>query len=114
CCTGFFAPGIDLQLVERCGLKPDIERTLVGFMGCSAAINALKLARHIVRSETGSRVLVLNLELCSLHLKETIDLEEILAFLLFGDGCAAALISADPIGARIDSFHAALVPHTAD
>ncbi|HEY4972229.1 MAG TPA: hypothetical protein VII41_01395, partial [Steroidobacteraceae bacterium] len=38
CCTGFFAPGIDLQLVERCGLKPDIERTFVGFMGCYAAI----------------------------------------------------------------------------
>ncbi len=114
CCTGFFAPGIDLQLVQRCGLNPDIERTLVGFMGCSAAINALKLARHIVRSEPGARVLALNLELCTLHLHETTDLEEILSFLLFGDGCAAALISADPVGARMSSFKAALVPDTAE
>jgi alpha-pyrone synthase len=114
CCTGFFAPGVDLQLVERCGLNPDIERTFVGFMGCSAAINALKLARHIVRSEPGARVLALNLELCTLHLHETRDLEEILSFLLFGDGCAAALISADPVGARMASFKAALVPDTAE
>ena len=114
CCTGFFAPGIDLQLVERCGLNSDIERTFVGFMGCYAAINALKLARHIVRSEPGARVLAINLELCTLHLRETTDLEEILSFLLFGDGCAAALISADQTGVRMDSFKAALVPDTAD
>jgi predicted naringenin-chalcone synthase len=114
CCTGFSAPGIDLELIGRCGLEPDIERTFVGFMGCYAAINALKLARHIVRSESDSRVIVMNLELCTLHLHETADLEEILSFLLFGDGCAAALISADPVGVRMDSFHAALVPGTTD
>jgi alpha-pyrone synthase len=114
CCTGLFAPGIDLQLVERCGLNSGIERTFVGFMGCYAAINALKLARHIVRSEPAARVLVLNLELCTLHLHETTDLEEILSFLLFGDGCAAALISADPVGVRMDSFKAALLPDTAE
>lgn len=111
-CTGFSAPGIDLSLVARCGLNPAIERTMVGFMGCYAAINALKLARHIVRSEPSARVLAVNLELCTLHLHETADLEEILSFLLFADGCAAALISADPVGVRIDSFHAALVPDT--
>jgi predicted naringenin-chalcone synthase len=113
-CTGLFAPGIDLELVRRCGLNPDIERTFVGFMGCYAAINALKLARHIVRSEEKSRVLVMNLELCTLHLHETAELDEILSFLLFGDGCAAALVSADPVGVRLDSFHAALVPDTAE
>ena len=111
-CTGFSAPGIDLALVERCGLPTKVERTMVGFMGCYAAINALKLARHIVRSEPKARVLALNLELCTLHLHETADLEEILSFLLFADGCAAALVSADPIGVEIKSFRAALVPGT--
>src|SRR5579859_5381354 len=86
-CTGFSAPGIDLALVERCGLPPSVERTMVGFMGCYAAINALKLARHIVRSDPGARVLAVNLELCTLHLRETADMEEILSFLLFADGC---------------------------
>jgi len=111
-CTGLAAPGIDLELIERCGLGPNVERTMVGFMGCYAAINALKLARHIVRSEPGARVLALNLELCTLHLHETDDLEQILSFLLFADGCAAALISADPVGVEIKSFRAALVPDT--
>jgi len=113
-CTGFSAPGLDLALVERCGLSPSVERTMVGFMGCYAAINALKLARHIVRSEPGARVLAVNLELCTLHLHETADMEEILSFLLFADGCAAALISADPKGVAMESFHAALVPDTSE
>ena len=63
--------------------------------------------------ESQVRVLAMNLELCTLHLHETTDLEEILSFLLFGDGCAAALISADPVGVRMASFKAALVPDTA-
>ena len=113
-CTGLSAPGIDLALVERCGLSPSVERTMVGFMGCYAAINALKLARHIVRSEPAARVLAVNLELCTLHLHETAELEEILSFLLFADGCAAALVSADRKGVAMESFHAALVPDTSE
>ena len=49
-CTGLSAPGVDLDIVRRCGLEPAVERTVIGFMGCYAAITALKLARHIVRS----------------------------------------------------------------
>jgi len=113
-CTGMSAPGLDLQLIERFALSPKIERSMIGFMGCYAAINALKLARHIIRSEPGAKVLAVNLELCTLHLHETQDVEEILSFLLFGDGCAAALISADPKGVEMESFHAALVPQTAE
>ncbi len=114
CCTGFSAPGLDLELIERCGLPSAVERTMIGFMGCYAAINALKLARHIVRSEPSARVLVINLELCTLHLKETADIEQVLTFLLFGDGCAACLVSADPVGLALDSFRAVLVPDTRD
>src|SRR5262245_50266744 len=110
CCTGFSSPGLDLQLIERCRLPSSVERTIIGFMGCSAAINALKMARHIVRSEPASRVLVLNLELCTLHLRETTDLEEMLGFLLFADGCAACLVTAEPQGVALDSFRAVLVP----
>ena len=112
CCTGFSAPGLDLELVERCRLPSSVERTMIGFMGCYAAINALKLARHIVRSEPAARVLILNLELCTLHLQETTNLEQVLSFLLFGDGCAACLVSAEPVGTALDSFRAVLAPGT--
>ena len=75
-------------------------------MGCFAAVNALKLARHIVRSEPRAKVLVVNLELSSLHLQEQWELEKMLSFLLFGDGCGACLVSAEPIGLALDRFHA--------
>lgn len=113
-CTGLSAPGLDLQLVEGLGLNPSVERTVVGFMGCYAAINALKLARHIVRSEPDAKVLVVSLELCSLHMQETEDIEQVLSFLVFGDGCAAALVSADPVGLSLDSFHADVASTFAD
>jgi predicted naringenin-chalcone synthase len=113
-CTGFSAPGLDLEVIERCGLSPSVERTMIGFMGCYAAINALKVARHIVRSEPEARVLVLNLELCTLHLQETTDLTQVLCFLLFADGCAACLVSAEPQGLALDSFRAVQLPDTWD
>ncbi len=111
-CTGLSAPGLDLELVERCGLHPSVERTVVGFMGCYAGINALKLSRHIIRSDPSARVLLLSLELCTLHLQETSDLEQVLSFLVFGDGAAASLITAEPVGLALDRFHAVLVPET--
>ena len=77
-----------------------------------AAISALKVARHIVRSEPASNVLILNLELCTLHLQETQSLEQILSFLVFADGAAASLISAAPAGLALDSFRAVVVPET--
>ncbi|MBP2312565.1 type III polyketide synthase [Azospirillum soli] len=109
-CTGFYAPGLDLQLVERFGLNASVERTIVGFMGCYAAMNALKLARHIVRSEPSANVLVVNLELCTLHLQETDDLEQVLSFLIFADGCASCLVSAEPEGIALEDFRATVVP----
>lgn len=112
-CTGFSAPGLDLRLIERLGLDPGIERTVVGFMGCSAAINALRAARHIVRSEPRARVLVLCLELCTLHLQETADLEQLLSFLIFADGCAAGLVSAEPRGLALHGSSSVVIPETA-
>ena len=113
-CTGQYAPGIDFDLMERCQLPNNVERTTIGFMGCYAAVNALKLARHIVRSQPNAHVLIVNIELCSLHLQETSDLQELLSYLLFSDGCAACLVTAEPVGIVLDSFHAAMVPGTRD
>jgi alpha-pyrone synthase len=112
CCTGLYAPGLDFEVVEHLGLSPEVERTMVGFMGCYAAINALKLARHIVRSDPKASVLMLNLELCTLHFQETQDLEQVLSFLVFADGAAASLVTANKQGFALDSFKAIMVPET--
>jgi alpha-pyrone synthase len=112
CCTGHYAPGLDFEIVDHLGLSPGVERTMVGFMGCYAAINALKLARHIVRSDPQANVLMVNLELCTLHFQETQNLEQVLSFLIFADGAAASLITAREQGLALDSFKAVMVPDT--
>jgi alpha-pyrone synthase len=112
CCTGLYAPGLDFEIVDHLGLSRDVERTMVGFMGCYAAINALKLARHIVRSDPSAGVLMVNLELCTLHFQETQELEQILSFLVFADGAAASLITAQEKGLALESFKAVMVPET--
>jgi predicted naringenin-chalcone synthase len=113
-CTGFVAPGVDQLIVETLGLDPGVERTSVGFMGCYAAVSGLRLAHHFVRSEPDARVLVVNLELCTLHFQEAAGLEQILAMLLFGDGCSAALVTAEESGIALVDFRAATIAQSAD
>lgn len=113
-CTGFIAPGLDQILAQRLGLRPDLQRLLVGFMGCCAAVPALRAAQAIVLADPAARVLVVNVELCTLHLQETTDLEAALSFLLFGDGAAAALVTAEPEGFRLDDFVSMAIPETGD
>ncbi len=109
-CTGFVAPGIDQIISTRLGLSPSVERLLIGFMGCYAAVAAMRTARHIVRSEPGARVLVLCVELSTLHLQATAEIEALLAMLQFGDGAAAALVTSTPGGFEIDTPFATTLP----
>lgn len=111
-CTGFVAPGIDQILCTRLGLDPGVERTLIGFMGCYAAVTALKAARHIVRSEPDACVLVVTVELSTLHLQASATLEPLLAMLQFGDGAAAALVEASGPGLALSAPFAATLPQS--
>jgi predicted naringenin-chalcone synthase len=111
-CTGLYAPGLDFEVVNYLGLNPSVERTMICFMGCYAAMNALKSAHHIIRSVPEAAVLVLNLELCSLHFQESHQLEQVLSFMVFADGCAASLVTAQKKGLSIDSFLALTIPST--
>jgi predicted naringenin-chalcone synthase len=113
-CTGFSAPGLDLQLTASLGLRPDVARTVIGFMGCSAAVPALRAADQAVRADPTARVLVINIELCSLHMRETDDVETALASMLFGDGCSAALVSADSSGLALGDFRSLILQDSAD
>ncbi len=112
-CTGFVAPGVDQIIAARLGLAPSVERTLIGFMGCYAAVTALKTARHIVRSQPGARVLVVTVELSTLHLQPDTTLEPLLAMLQFGDGAAAAIVEAQGAGLALGDPFAATLPDSA-
>jgi alpha-pyrone synthase len=112
-CTGFVAPGIDQIIARRLGLE-GVERTLIGFMGCYAAVCALRTAYHIARSEPRARVLAVTVELCSLHLQETQQLESLLAMLQFSDGAAAALVTSDPTGLEMSHLFSMQLEESAE
>ncbi|MES2055578.1 MAG: type III polyketide synthase [Pseudomonadota bacterium] len=109
-CTGFVAPGIDQIIARRIGLAPSVERLLIGFMGCYAAVAALRTARHIVRSDPAARVLVLCVELSTLHLQDVAEIEPLLAMLQFGDGAAAGLVTAEAGGFVLGDPFATTLP----
>ncbi|MEY4566143.1 MAG: hypothetical protein RLY14_1113 [Planctomycetota bacterium] len=95
-CTGFSAPGFDIDLIDQLGLSPQVARTHVGFMGCHGALNAMRVARSISNAEPQSRILVCATELCSLHYQYGFQPDQIIANALFADG-AAAMIIAPPL-----------------
>ena len=93
-CTGFYAPGPDYMLVRELGLKASTQRYHLGFMGCYAAMPALRTAKQFVEADPTAVVLVVSAELCSLHLRTSSDPDTIVASSLFSDGAAAGIVSA--------------------
>jgi predicted naringenin-chalcone synthase len=115
-CTGFIAPGISHHLIKELGLSPYVARVDIGFMGCHAAINALRVAASMVDADTSSKVLLVCTELCTLHGKYQPNAEQEVANSLFGDGSAAAIVHADEEygGLGLTDFFSMLVPDTHD
>lgn len=116
-CTGFFAPGPELALVERLGLRREVRRLQIGFMGCHAALQGLQTADAICRSDAQAVVLLVCVELCTLHFRRTPTEENLVVNSLFADGAAAAVLSAP--GRRqgrglcaLEGFASYVVPHT--
>jgi predicted naringenin-chalcone synthase len=114
-CTGFVAPGVDVALITRLGLDPQVERVHVGFMGCQGALNALRVARSLVRS-ADARVLLCAVELCALHFQYSVEPDAVVANSLFADGAAAVVIGATGSSAhwRLEANGAGLVPDSLD
>ncbi|MFB2581861.1 type III polyketide synthase [Herbiconiux sp. P15] len=92
-CTGFFSPGPDYVLVRQLGLDPGVQRFHVGFMGCYAAFPALKMAKAFCEADAEAVVLVVSVELCTLHVRSSSDPDQIVASSVFADGAAAAIVS---------------------
>jgi len=99
-CTGFSAPGVDVRLVEQLGLRRTTQRTHIGFMGCHGAFNALQVGRAIAAGEPDACVLVVTVELCSLHFSYGFEPQRIVANALFADGAAAAVMGHATPGTR--------------
>ena len=93
-CTGFQAPGVDIQLIQGLHLPATTERVHVGFMGCHAAINGLRVAQGLIAAAPQARVLVCSVELSSMHGVYEWNLEQMVASALFSDGAGALVASA--------------------
>lgn len=95
-CTGISAPGLEIELTKALGLKPNCTKHAVNFIGCHGVFHALKIAHSFIKSHPLSKVLIVSVELCSLHYQPSDDDDTILSNVLFGDGAAACIVSADP------------------
>lgn len=112
-CTGMSAPGLDLQVMDLLDLPKNIYRTSVNFMGCYAAIHALKMADDICGSHPDAKVLIVCTELCTIHFQREPTMDNIASSLLFADGSAAALVTGDNHrgeGLRLDAFYSEVIP----
>lgn len=114
-CTGFANPGLDSFVTQELNLHPDVQRYALGFMGCYAALPALRMAEQFCRADSASVVLVVAVELCTLHLHLDAGMDALIANVLFADGAAAALVTARQPAAQcpaltLDGFASALIP----
>lgn len=112
-CTGMSAPGLDIQVMELLDLPKNIYRTSVNFMGCYAAIHALKMADSICNTMPAANVLIVCTELCTLHFQREATVDNMTSSLLFGDGSAAVLVTPDEnkhSGLRLGNFYSEVIP----
>ncbi|WP_291779089.1 type III polyketide synthase [Cecembia sp.] len=107
-CTGMFAPGLELQIIHEMGFNTDIERYAIHFMGCYAAFNGIKLADKICTADSKAKVLVVSVELCTIHFQKEYNEDNLLANAIFGDGAAAALVSRSENGLGIKKYNSKL------
>jgi len=112
-CTGFHAPGPEYEIVRALGLPDSVQRYHLGFMGCYASMPALRLASQFCAADPDAVVLVVSVELCTLHLRSSENPDLIVASSLFADGAGAGIVTARPsaaAGLRLDRFHTAIAP----
>ena len=116
-CTGLYAPGLDAVLIEKLNLPKDIFHTSVNFLGCNAAFHALKIGDMITKSEPDAKVLIVCVELCTLHFQPKNNHDNLLSNTIFGDGAAAVLMTADDRnqkGISIKGFYSLLLDEGKD
>ncbi len=92
-CTGFFAPGLDYELIKEFKISPGVKRTNIGFMGCAASLVGVNSVWEAMKQNHNENILMVSVELCSLHLQTEPTRDNILANMIFADGAAAAYFS---------------------
>jgi predicted naringenin-chalcone synthase len=111
-CTGMSAPGIEIELKKQLKLNADTQTHAVNFVGCYAAFPALKMADAFCKANPKAVVLIVAVELCTLHFQNKASDDHLLSNSLFADGAAAALVTNSihrNEGLIIDNFASLLI-----
>ncbi|GAB5401773.1 MAG: type III polyketide synthase [Aureliella sp.] len=103
-CTGFDAPGVDIHLFDELGLAPSVQRLNIGFMGCHGAVNGLRAAQGLAAADPTAKILLVAVELCSLHFKFQWDPKRMMGNALFADGAASLILEGNGSGKPICSL----------
>ncbi len=116
-CTGMYAPGIDIEIVHRLNLHSTTNRTAINFMGCYGAFNAIKIADAICKSNPDATVLIVCVEICTIHFQKSMHLDNIISNSLFADGAACVIIQSQTNRKKyfsLENFHNDLMPQSND
>ena len=98
-CTGYLCPGLSGYVVERLGLRDDVQAfDLVG-QGCGAALPNLQLGHALLGSGAAKHVLSVCVEVCSAAMYLDNDPGVLISACLFGDAAGAAVLSRMPAAA---------------
>lgn len=105
-CTGFFAPGPDYQLMRKLNLSTNVQRFHLGFMGCYAVFPALQMAQSFCQANENATVLIVAVELCTLHFQNSSELDNLVAASVFADGAAGTIVrNVDESELDVDKLH---------
>jgi alkylresorcinol/alkylpyrone synthase len=95
-CTGYLCPGLSGYVLERLGLRADVQAfDLVG-QGCAAALPNLRLGHSLLTSSACDNVLSICVEVSSAAMYLDNDPGVLISACLFGDGAGAAVLSRHP------------------
>lgn len=115
-CTGMFLPGLDTAVVRGCGLRGEVQRIPLQYLGCAAGMTAIRYAKQIAEAQPNHKVLVVCVELCTLHVQPSADREDLFAAAFFGDGASACVIGGSESRSRpqfiLGAAQSALLPES--
>jgi alkylresorcinol/alkylpyrone synthase len=92
--TGIASPSIDVKVINRLGMRPDVKRTPLFGLGCVGGAAGTARAADYLRAYPDQVALLLSVELCSLTLQlHDRSIANVIATALFGDGAAAVVLT---------------------
>ncbi|TVY09192.1 type III polyketide synthase [Paenibacillus cremeus] len=117
-CTGQFLPGMDAALIRQLELSDTVNRIPLQFLGCAAGLKAVCLSKQIVAGNPHAKVLVVCVELCTLHIQPSTEREALFAASFFGDGASACVVGSAGAEHRgifqLGQAHSVLLPDSAE